>query len=158
MIRFKASGGEIEVDLGGSEVAILSRLANLLGSAGVEKGDAARARLNPVVYSDDEVASREFERFAAKERAEVRNDDRERFGEMLKTASRGTCVLSPDEAAIWARVLGEARIVLAARKGLFDSGLPTEAPSDPEIALVMLLGYLQEELVGEMLKTMEGRP
>ncbi len=155
MIQFRAIGAEVEVVVDGSEVAILSSLTNLLGSAGVEKGDPARARLNPVVYRDDEAASREFERFAAKERSDVRSDDRERFAEMLQAVTNGTLLLKPDEAAIWARVLGEARIVLAARKGLFENGLPTEAPSDPELALVMLLGYLQEELVGEMLKTME---
>lgn len=155
MIRFRADGAEVEVVLDGSEVAILSSLDNLLGSAGVEKNDPARTRLSPVVYRDDEAASREFERFAAKERSDVRTDDRERFAEMLQAAANGRLLLKPDEAAIWARVLGEARIVLAARKGLFEQGLPTEAPSDPELALVMLLGYLQEELVGEMLKTME---
>jgi hypothetical protein len=155
MIQFRAIGTEVEVVVDGSELAILSSLTNLLGSAGVEKRDPARARLNPVVYRDDEAASREFERFAAKERSDVRTDDRERFAEMLQAVTNGTLLLKPDEAAIWARVLGEARIVLAARKGLFEKGLPTEAPSDPELALVMLLGYLQEELVGEMLKTME---
>jgi hypothetical protein len=54
--------------------------------------------------------------------------------------------------------MGEARIVVSARKGLFDVGLPSEPPTDPEIALVMLLGYLQEELVGELLTTMEDGP
>ena len=156
MIRFSAVGREVEVVLDGSEVAILASLTNLLASAGEEKGDPALSHLNPVVYRDDAAASREFERFASKERNEVRNEDRVRFGEMVQAAATRPLLLGPSDAAVWARVLGEARIVIAARKGLFEDGLPTEAPTDPEIALVVLLGYLQEELVGEMLKAMEG--
>lgn len=158
MIRFSAVGRDVEVVLDGSEVAILASLTNLLASAGTERGDPASARLNPSVYRDDAAASREFERFASRERDEVRNEDRVRFGEMVQAATKGPLLLQPDDAAVWARVLGEARIVIAARKGLFEEGLPTEAPTDPQVALVVLLGYLQEELAGEMLKTMEDSP
>jgi hypothetical protein len=155
VIRFLARGADIEVELTGSEAPILLGLPELLGSAGVDKGDPAQSRLYPIVYRDDEDASREYERLAAKERAAVRSADRERFREILQTAGKGPLLLGREDAAVWARVLGEARIVLAARHGLFDSGLPSQVPSDPEVALVMLLGYMQEELVGEMLKTME---
>ena len=158
MIRFLAKGADVEVELAGSEAAILLGLPGLLGSAGVDKGDPARSRLNPILYRDDEDASREYERLAAKDRGAVRSADQERFGEMLQTASEGPLLLGREDAAVWARVLGEARVVLAARHGLFDSGLPSEVPSDPEVVLVMLLGYMQEELVGEMLKTMEDKP
>jgi hypothetical protein len=130
-------------------------MATLIAGVGVEKDDPAQQRLNPVVYPEDEVASREFERLAAREREEVHAVDRELFEETLLKASGGELLLSHEEAAAWARVLGEARVVLAARKGLFEAGLPTSMPSDPEVALVFLLGYLQEELVGEMLRTME---
>ena len=67
----------------------------------------------------------------------------------------GPVLLTADDAAAWARAIGEARIVLAARKGLFDIGLPDGKVDDPEIALVMFLGVVQEELVSEMLLTME---
>lgn len=140
--------------LSSGEVAILSRMATLVEGVGVEKDDSARQRLNPDVYPGDEAASREFERLAARERVEARAADRELFDKTLLKASGGELLLSHAEAAAWARVLGEARVVLAARKGLFEAGLPTVMPSDPEVALVLLLGYLQEELVGEMLRTM----
>jgi hypothetical protein len=158
MTRFRGTADGVEVDLTAAEAAILSGLGSLLGAAGIEKDDPARARLNPTIYADDDRASREFDRLVDKERVEARSADRELFAATVKAAATGTIILTEPEAAQWARVIGEARIVLAARKGLFDTELPTEPPTDPETALVMLLGYLQEELVGEMLAIMEDLP
>lgn len=158
MSRFRGTAGGVEANLTAAEIAILSGLSSLLGAAGVEEGDPARARLNPTIYADDERASREFDRLVNKERVEARSADRELFANSLQAATAGMIILSEPDAATWVRVIGEARIVLAARKGLFDAELPTELPTDPEIALVMLLGYLQEELVGEMLAIMEDLP
>lgn len=155
MSRFRGSEEGIALELNPSEVAILSRLPTLVEGAGIDKDDPARHRLNPAIYPEDEASSREFERLVAKERVEVRSADRELFDETLRRAAGGRLLLNGEESAAWARVLGEARIVLAARKGLFDSGLPTGLPTDPELALVLLLGHLQEELVSEMLRTME---
>ena len=155
MSRFVATADGIQVQLLGPEIAILLQLGPLLGGAGVEKDDPAAPRLKPQIYADDATASREFDRLAAKERVEARSADRELFREGLGAAAQGEFVLSAADAATWARVLGESRIVLAARKGLFDSGMPTDRPEDPEIALVMYLGLLQEELVGQMLTTMK---
>jgi len=155
MSRFRATADGVEVQLFDTEIGILGRLSAVLQGAGVEKGDPATERLHPVIYSDDTKASREFDRLAAKERVEVRSADREKFVDGLKAAEAGAFTLSTEDAAAWARVLGESRIVLAARKGLFDSGLPEGRPEDPEVALVMFIGVLQEELVGQMLATME---
>ena len=155
MSRFLATEEGVRVQLLDSEVAILARLGGLLGGAGVEKDDPAGKRLRPTIYVNDADASREFDRLAAKERVEVRSADRERFNEGLQAAAVGTTTLSAEETAVWARVLGESRIVLAARKGLFDTGLPDDRPDDPEVSLLMYLGLLQEELVAAMLATME---
>lgn len=155
MSRFTATADGIAVQLFDTEIAILERLGPVLQGVGVEKDDPATQRLRPVIYSDDEQASREFERLAAKERVEVRSVDREKFADGLKAAAAGVITLSTEDAATWARVLGESRVVLAARKGLFDTGLPQGRPEDPEVALVMFIGVLQEELVGEMLATMK---
>jgi len=153
--RFRAVSGGIEASLIGPEIAVLYQLGSLLGAAGVDKSDPAKARLMPVVYPDDERASRDFDRFAEKERVELRSADREAFNRGLDDVAGGPVVLSNSEAAAWARVLGEARIVLAARKGYFESGLPDEPGGDPEVALVSFLGVLQEELVGELIARME---
>lgn len=155
MSRFRAVPSGIEVNLMGPEIAVLYQLGSLLGAAGVDKNDPARDRLQPKLYQDDERASREFDRLAEKERVELRSADRELFNEGLDDAVGGTMILSEEDAGAWARVLGEARIVLAARKGLFETGLPHESVGDPEIALVMFLGRLQEELVEEMMRKLE---
>lgn len=155
MSRFVATANGIQVQLLGTEIAILSRLGSVLGGAGVEKDDPAARRLKPVIYTDDALASREFDRLAARERVAVRSADRERFVEGLDAAAAGTITLTAADAATWARVIGESRIVLAARKGLFDSGMSTDHADDPEVALVMYLGLLQEEIVAELLATME---
>ena len=155
MSRFRGSSEGVTIDLNAGELSVLAWLPGLVAGAGVEKGDAAQQRLNPAVYPNDEAASLEFERLAAKERVEARSADRELFAETLRRAADGRMLISHDTAGVLARVLGEARIVLAARKGLFEAGLPDGAPSDPEVALVLLLGHMQEELVVEMLRTME---
>lgn len=155
MSRFRATAEGVEVTLMGPEIAILARLGGLLGSAGLEEVDPATRRLRPNIYPNDGQASRDFNRLAGKERVEVRSADRETFSRGLDDASAGSIVLGRDDAAAWARVIGEARIVLAARKGLFDAGLPEGKVDDPEVAFVMFLGVVQEELVSQMLLTME---
>ena len=155
MSRFRATSEGVEATLIGPEIAILARLVGLLGSAGLDEGDPATRRLRPDIYPKDGKASRDFNRLADKERVEGRSADRETFVSSLDAASSGSVVLSTDDAAAWARVIGEARIVLAARKGLFDTGLPDGKVEDPEVAFVMFLGVVQEELVSQMLLTME---
>ena len=155
MSRFAAGPSGVTVRLTAPEIAILSRLGSLLGGAGVEQDDPATGRLIPKIYPDDEGASREFERLAGKERVEVRSADRESFVRGLDAAGDGDLVLDDDQAASWLRVIGEARIVVAARKGLFDAGLPEGSVEDPEVALVMFLGLVQEDLVVQMMAKME---
>jgi hypothetical protein len=156
MTWFQAKGALIEVTLQGPEIAILSRLASLLGGAGVERDDPARVRLLPKVYAADDAASREYDRLVGKEHVEVRSADRETFNSGLVAASAGPMTLTANEAAAWARVMGEARIVLAARKGIFEEGMPTEPVGDPEVAFIVFLGAMLEELVEQMLIVMEG--
>jgi len=153
--RFQAVADGVAVTLIGPEIAVLYQLGSLLGAAGVDKNDPARDRMMPRVYADDENSSRDFDRFAEKERGEARSQDRETFNDGLDNAVGGTMTLTDADAAAWARVLGEARIVISARKGIFESGMPDESGSDAEVALVMFLGVIQEELVGQMLKRLE---
>jgi len=153
--RFSSIPGGISVSLMDPEVALLEGLSPLLASAGVERDDPARERLRPQPYPDDEAASREYNRLIGKERNEGRSADRELFNNGLSAIKDKPLVLSAEEAAAWVRVVGEARIVLSARKGLFEAGMPDEPVNDPEIAFIMFLGLVQEELVVEMLKAME---
>ncbi|MGD2051668.1 MAG: DUF2017 family protein [Acidimicrobiia bacterium] len=169
MSRFTAAGQKVLVALEPEEVAILSRLPSLLGSVGASWNDPARDRLNPEAYPGDTVASREFSRLTEKELVEARSSDRERFADTLDRL-REQPVLRKGDAAAWVRVLGEARLVLAARHGMPAGGpaAPDEQPSpidvddlaspppdaDPELMLVDYLGVLQDDLVGEMLTGM----
>ncbi|MDJ0925318.1 MAG: DUF2017 family protein [Acidimicrobiia bacterium] len=155
MSRFRAGSDGIAVALDASEITVLLRLGSLLGSAGMERRDPARARLNPSLYPGDESASREFDRLAAKELAKARSIDRERFAETLRTAQQGSITLAGDDAASWARVLAESRLVLAARNGGVTAGRLAEQPADPETALIGLLGSVLEDLVVVMLESME---
>lgn len=155
MSRFRGVAEGVEVTLNGPELALLTGLTSLLGAAGVEKDDPARERLHPRIYPDDDTASREFDRLIGKERIEARSSDREMFAGRLDESVGGDLILTPEEAGAWARVLGEARIVLAARKGLFESGMPDDPSGDPEVAFIMFLGYVQEDLVSAMLSRME---
>ena len=155
MRHFLAAGSRIEVNLAGSEIAVLDRLGNLLSTAGVNQDDPARVRLNPRIYPEDDEASREFDRLAAKERVEGRSADRELFSEGLRAAREGTTTIDKSQASAWARVLSEARVVLAARSGVFEEGWPEDPMEDPEVALSIFLGGLLEELVDQMMVTME---
>ncbi len=155
MSRFRGVAEGVQVMLNGPELALLTRLTSLLGAAGVERDDPARERLQPRIYPDDDTASREFDRLVGKERVEVRSNDRELFASRLDESVGGDLILTPDEAGAWARVIGEARIVLGARKGLFESGMPEDPSGDPEVAFIIFLGYVQEDLVAAMLSRME---
>jgi hypothetical protein len=167
--RFTVAGQKVLVALEPEEVAILSRLPTLLGSVGASWNDPAHDRLNPEAYPGDTVASREFSRLTEKELVEARSADRERFADTLRRL-RERPVLRPGDAAAWVRVLGEARLVLAARHGMPAGGpsAPDEPPpaaaveelstpppdANPELMLVDYLGALQDDLVGELLTGM----
>jgi len=168
--RFTAAGQKVLVALEPEEVAVLSRLPALLGSVGAAWDDPAQDRLNPEAYPGDLIASREFSRLTEKELTEARSADRERFADTLHRL-RERPVLHSVEAAAWVRVLGEARLVLAARHGVLGGGPAaaeddppesvdlvelTEPPpeTDPELLLVDYLGSLQDDLVGELLTGM----
>ncbi len=155
MNRFRLVADGVEVHLDESEIAVLGRLGSLFSAAGVTEKDPATERLSPKVYPNDASASREFDRLANKERVESRSADRELFTKGISTARSGTCVLDSDEAAVWARVIGESRLVLAARGGVFEDGWPDDPTNRPEVAFSMFLGQLLEELIDQMLASME---
>ena len=96
-------------------------------------------------------------RFTQDEIVAARNADLEVFGRQLPDTAHGL-EITADDAEAWLRVLGAARVVLAARRGLFEvddlSAVPIE---DPDIALVNLLGAYQQELSEALLKRMEAQ-
>ena len=155
MTRFRIEGDGIEVGLDPAELEIMARLATLLESQASDRRDPASDAVDAPLYPDDAVASREFSRFAARERNQSRALDRERFTKRLDEMKSGSILLGDADAAAWARVLAEARVSLAARHGLFDQGLPEDGSITTDTALIVLLGHVQGDLIAVMLEKME---
>jgi hypothetical protein len=153
--RFRIEGDGIEVGLDPAELEIMARLATLLESQASDRRDPASDAVDAPLYPDDAVASREFARFAARERNQSRALDRERFTKRLDEMKSGSILLGDADAAAWARVLAEARVSLAARHGLFDQGLPEDGSITTDTALIVLLGHVQGDLIAVMLEKME---
>ena len=154
MSRFAAAGDGIAVRLGAAEVAILARLPSLLGSVGADASDPAVARLHPSAYPESESDSTELIRLTEQDLAVQRRADLDVFTRALQDAADGV-EISRDDAEAWLRVLESARIVLAARRGLFDlSDLSEASIADPDVALVSLMGMYQQELAEALLATM----
>jgi hypothetical protein len=143
------------VTLDPAEVAILSRLPSLVGSVGAQHDDPAEERLHPAAYVDDEDAAREFRRLVDKDLVEGRSEDLAVFTETLSDADDGV-VLSEAHLECWLRVLGDARLTLAARRELLvdDETFAKASRRDPDVALIDYLGMLQQEIVEQLLATM----
>lgn len=105
-------------------------------------GGDAGGRLAYRAHPDDPDAEERYRSLIGDDLDTMRNEDRGVF-ERVRV---GDAVL-PDDVEAFMRVIGEARIVLAARLGIDEDGWEAEAPSDPETGLLMWLGYLQDAAV-----------
>jgi hypothetical protein len=72
----------------------------------------------------------------------ARADDLERF-----EATTGSDHLDLEDAEAWLRVIGEARLAVAARIGIETEGWEETRGDSFEAAVLHLLGHLQEALV-----------
>jgi hypothetical protein len=135
----------VEVSLGPSERAALAAAASVVASVGTDEDDPARRRLSPPAYADDATADREFRRLMAEELGAVRRFDLSVFGSTLASGRRK---LQTDEAESWLRVIGDARLVLAARRGMQVDDDRESRPVDvPGLEILAWLGWIQQELV-----------
>lgn len=124
---------------------LLRQIPLLLEDVAGSSGDPGFDVLHRPVYRDDAQESRELAGLMASDNEATRASDRsvvERFGE-------GASTMTLDEARGFLRSVNEARLVIAARAGVFDSGPGWEehVASDPTLAAVAWLGYLQGELI-----------
>lgn len=143
----RGEAGGIHVQLARWEVDALDTVLELLDSVGEADGDPAAERLNPAPYPDDPRASGEFLRLMEEEATQARRADRSAFELTLEQAAAGV-TLSEGEAGAWLRVIGEARLTLAARLGIEEDGWEATHPEDdPGIAFLHYLGWLQGSLV-----------
>jgi hypothetical protein len=153
--RFRLDADRIVVELDAAESEIMARLAVLLDGQAADSRSPTVTSVDSPLYPEDGAASREFARFAAKERSQSRASDREQFSRKLEELGSGSIVLGDVEAAAWARVLAEARVSLAERHGLLEQGLPEDGTITADTALIVLLGHVQSDLVSVMLEKME---
>jgi len=145
---FRRRGPEIDLDLSPAEADLLELAVAVLEAAPAGSPAAAEP---PARYPHfrahprDEESEARFRELTAGSLAAEREADRRRYSASLELGTLG-----PEDAAAWLRVLAEARLALAVRLGLFDSGVEQAAPS-PGLALLYLFGSVQDELAGVLL-------
>lgn len=109
-------------------------------------------------YQNDGAANDEFERLMAPESKQARAADRSAVQLTLEQAiiDPDGAVLSVEEAEAWLRVLGEARLSLAARIGVEDSSWEQDRnlDDDPSLQLLDYLSWLQAGLVEVLMEQM----
>jgi hypothetical protein len=153
MAQVRTVGDRILVWLDLEERTLLERLPVLIESVTAGVDDPAAARLHPDAYPGDDDASDEFAAMTVTELARARRGDGALLeGTLGSAAGEG---LAFDDAAAWIRVIGDARLVLAARAAL-DVGeeLPDDPAHAPVLALIHFLGALQGEIVEALMMAM----
>lgn len=136
----------VRLRLGAEEAELLATLPGLLDEAGTNPGDPAASRLRPAVYPDDPEENAAFWHAMADEEDRARATDRTTFASTLEAAVEGV-VLTWEQAEAWLRVLGEARLVVAARIGIGDESDYERLRGDPSAVFLEYLGWLQANLV-----------
>ena len=108
-----------------------------------EAGDAG-GRFDYRAHPHDNEAEDEYRRLVGSSLDSLRRADRDAFAANLDGQ-----LIPLETAEAWLRVIGEARIALAVRLGIEEDGWQEEADptSNPDMALLTYLGYLQESLV-----------
>ena len=110
----------------------------------IDLGGDAGGRLDYLSHPDDAAAEERFRGLVKDDLDRLREEDRALFQQV--------CSGEPTTAEAiegFMRVVGEARIILAARLGIEEDGWEFDArPDDPEMALLGWLGYLQDAAVG----------
>ncbi len=144
-IPFRPHPEGIEVKLPDWLVAFLADVPLLLEGVGDREDDPAAERFQPPVYLDDQEASADWWHWMGSELEQSRVADRSAFELIIAEAEAGV-VASPAEAEAMMRVLGQARLVLAARMGV-DIEADYETLDDHSAAVLDTLAQLQEALI-----------
>lgn len=134
---FRLEAGRVTLRLGSGERAALMSVPVLL-----EDGADAGGRLDYTAHPDDPEADRRYRDLVAGDLDDLRRDDRAAFDQVVAAAP-----VEPDAIEAFMRVIGEARLVLAAHLGIEDDGWEYETVDDPEMALLGWLGWLQDAAV-----------
>jgi hypothetical protein len=145
---FEVSDGVVYVELSTEATTLLSQLPALLSTVGVVDSDPGYEVLHRPLYADDSLADAELSDLAAKEVDRQRVADRQ----VVHDIGAGATSMTEREAHGFLRSVNEARLVLAARAGVFEEGAAWEdrISQDPALAAVAWLGYLQGELIEQL--------
>ncbi len=136
---FVVAGDQIRLSVGVGEQTALRSVPALLDVGGESQG-----RLDYTTHPDDPSAEARYRDLIGEDLTELRRADRRVFDEFI-AGEPG----SPEILEAFMRVIGESRLVLADLLGIEDDGWESEADmrSDPELALLGWLGYLQDAAV-----------
>jgi len=145
---FRRRGGDVVASLSVEEKALLVQIPLLLEHVGHVDGDAAVAVLNRDAYRDDPEASGEFRELVGSQLDEDRAADLAVLMELTDSASS----LTVEDAKAVLRAINAARLVLAARSGVFEEGPGWESriSQDSALAAVAWLGNLQADLISAL--------
>lgn len=147
-MKARWEGSDIVLTLSARECELLGQVAPLLDAAGRDPSDPANTVLDRMAHPDDAEASAEFSELARGELDRQRGGDRA----VIAAISDGTTRITRDEAVAAMRAVNEARLVLAARSGVFDIGPGWEerVGDHPEFAAVAWLASIQAALLGAL--------
>lgn len=136
---FTRRGAEVRVRLDPEARDVLATLPELLARSGNAGG-----RLTYRVHPEDTAAEERYRDLVGDALGDLRNADRTAFARGV-----GESTISLEDAEVWMRVIGEARLALAAMLGIEKDGWENDADprQSPEMALLSYLGYLQDRLV-----------
>ncbi|MBN2113970.1 MAG: DUF2017 family protein [Acidimicrobiia bacterium] len=147
MSAFRRRGPEIDLQLSEAEAELLGLALPVLAAAPPAAAGSPPGYPHFCAHPEDEVAEAGFRELTAGCLRADREADRRRFAASLERGTLGT-----EDAAAWMRVLAEARLALAARLGVAETGWERASPG-PGLALLHLYGCLQEELGATLLPT-----
>ncbi len=147
-VLFSRSGGRVICSLTVEDKALLVQVPDLLASVGASGDDPAEPILNRGAYANDDAASQEFDQLIRSQRTSEHATDVAALDGLV----RGASSMSWEEAESVLRVINRARLALAARAGVFESGAGWESrvSEDPALAVVAWLGYLQSDLLSAL--------
>ena len=136
---FQYRSGTFRLRLEVPELAVLRSVPAILKAGGDADG-----RLAYRAHADDEGAEARYQELVAGSLEGLRRVDRAAFDRVVEGES-----VPAEDVESFMRVVGEARIVLATRLGITDDGWEEEADptSDPEVAMLGWLGYLQDAAI-----------
>jgi len=118
--------------------------------------DPSLSRLYPPAYTDDPAAADEYARL-------MRDDLTEGHLQAIETMERTleSQRLDEDEMSGWLAALNDMRLALGTRldvtEDMYESGMAPEDPRAPRFAVYQYLGYLEEQVVEAVARSLDAR-